>query len=546
MNAATLVRDAVADSHEDVLRRAAVDPSFMASAVDAPALIHRVGLRVARALIEAGADVNRVAEDTGLTLLNTAVLSRDEAMVRFLLSQPGVDVNLSPPPSLNPPLANAVRQQAYAIAEALLDAGATCGIRVVFPGEHSRLLLQDVAMPLALFERMLPLADMPARRDAYLSAMSAHMHTESVFEKMLTIIGRAGAPVNLMSALTVTLTAPVRLTDGISLVRLLRTYVRAGGDPCVADSMGRSLFAMVLLGHRMLSEHAHLLETTFDVNYVRPMAIDDEDVSMAPLVQMDRMRECVLMRADMLERAWAELEPFACPLAVDAHPDAITRFTGLRADAYLALAAGQSRAAIQSARGTTLRMLLRWHLKHGHLEETRVRFWGMVWAFAVIGRPVAMLRHRLRVVAAGARRLRALRDASLQPEVSDHVTSMAVECDDAMRVRLFSGSRVWDLDQSPPPRFCVDVVNFAQHMAVGHRRSLMATRPSEVEGVTLNGIVYDGVMVTAIANAYQAYKRVDPSREAWLVAPDAADWIGLRASTFTQRYHDLQAPQADA
>ena len=534
---ATVVRgllDNTPSSIANVRRMVDTDPDFITRVVDAPALLHRLQPTAVRALLEAGADVNRVDVGTGMTLLNLAVMAQDEPWVRYLLSYP-VALDLAPLPALNSPLGNAVHQRAYAIVEALLDAGATCGPLVFFPKLvppviSARLLLLDDSLSMALFERLWPFADMSARRDEYLRANLTN-------EKVIFIVRRAGAPTECLSRLLLATSTSMAATNATTLlIPLLRAFVDSGGDPCAIDSSGRSLFATVQVGFRGLTDYANMLESSFDVNYVRPHANGDDDTANAhlgPLRQLDHMRECALARAELLHIAWATMEPYARPLSEGYHPDAITRYTGLSAEEYLALA-NQPRAALVAARGITLRMLRRWYAADaggGRLGEARARFVGMLWAYAVIACPALMLKHRVHILASGSRRLRTLRNASLQSEVHDHVTNMPIEPDEAERVVVFSCSKVWDVvTQTPPPRFCIDIVNFAQHMSVRNFRMGGA--------LTLNGIVYDEKMVASLACAYRAYKRLDPSRETWLLAPDMAKFGRLRVS-FDHRFREM-------
>lgn len=517
-------------------RLASLDPGFMARVVDATALLHRLIPVAMRAMIDAGADVNVVDAGTGCTLLNAAVCARDDSAVRYLLTRPGVALDLAPPPVGNMPLANAVRMQAYDIVDALLEAGARCG-PIVYggtSGRPSRLLLQDAAMPMATFERLLPFAELPARRDAYLRAFSASLFREGVVDKVTLLVRRYGAPVGFVtSAFYAIATSPD--ASSRTLVALVRAFIASGGDPCAFDAFGRSLFAAVQCSYAALADQLDILLVTFDVNFVRPGAFDVR-ARLAHVDGLDRTREAILARADLLGLVWAAISPYAHPLP-DTHVDAITRYTGLAADAYLALRrGGGARARVAAARGVALRMLYRWYAASpdARRDEARARFWGMLCAFVVLRSPALLMWHRTRVMAAGARRLRALGGDGDVLDVLDHVTNMAVEVDDAHRVRMFCCSKVWDVGQHPAPRFCVDVVHFAQHMSMRGRP--LATRMREDKCVTLNGIEYDAGVVGALARVYLDYKaRVDPGKESWVALPASARFDALRASTFEER-----------
>jgi len=516
----------------DAVRRAiAHDDAFVARVVDARALLHHVPQAVQRELIAAGADVNVIDVHTGWTLLNAAVCERNVGWVRELLDCPGIDLDRVSFAGGNGPLANAVYLHAYDIADVLLAAGARCA-PVVYVGARRRLLVQDMAMPEGLFTRLLPLADLPARRDAYLSAFSAMLHHEGTLRKVVILGQRYGMPAEFVAiALRMLLTSPLPAVQSELPEALVRAFLDQGGDPCAMSRQGCSLFASVQRCAAMLGTQADILQMTYDV------AVEDATV-LAQVKLLDVTRERVLVCVAMLERVWGVMAPYANPLPVH-HADAVIRYTGMTAEAYVELAIHGSPRAWHAAHGRACRMLRRWYVcaPDERLAEARVRFWGMVCAFAVLRSPAVLMRHRLRVVAAGARRMRAIRQGLILEEgaeVIDHVTHMPVEVDDAGRVRMFSGAKVWDAGQHPPPRFCVDVVHFAQHVAM--RRRPLSGRAEE-ESLTLNGIVYDASVVGALGRAYVDYKaRVDPSKEAWVELPAAARWASLRASTFEARY----------
>ena len=494
------------------------DGPRMARLIDAHALLFRVPVDFQPALLAAGANVNALDPVLRTSLLNMSICHNRVDAVALLMARPDVNPNVGasrgrggcPPVALpfrNGCLGNAVRMLRYDLALALLDlpTPARTGSTFAHADGVYRPLLQDGGMPMDLFKRLLPFANMPAHRDNYLHTWFCARNegaADAAMPKVAHVMRHHGASVSFVVSATKTLCDSAK-TSRNALMSLIRAAVAGGIDPCAFDDADTSMFAVLHRCARTAVEH---------VAFVNAFVSDTRERALAV-----KGNATVL---NTVRAAWNMLELYARSLP-DEHPDAVTRFTGLDAEEYLDIArrvtdagAGAGAGAVRVASAAfqvSMRALRAWRRTHkqSRKEELFFRYAGLLWAFRVILRPSLMLEHRVRVMARAAAHMREL--GSQAGPVIDHVTGDPVEPDNAHRCVLFSPAKVWSIGRAPPQRFCVDVVNFAR--ATADRAMARAS----VEGLIMNGIHYDGASCADLMGVYRAHKaRMDPSREAWL------------------------------
>ena len=546
------------------------DQSSLVRLLDSQALIFRVPAAFQPTLLAAGVNVNAVDPSTRATLLNVAICQSRSDLVALILSRPGVDPNAAGQaagqaaayPLRNGCLGNAIRLRRYDIAEQLLNIGATVDASFVNMEGMVRPLLYDVSMDVALFERLLPFADMAQHRDVYLRFFGPRMVGEPVIaRKVELIVRRYGATVKFVVAVLKALCDNVK-TSHEAILSLLRAAMAADLDPCAFDAHGRTMFSVLHACARSEAEHrafvvaiaadAEVGEEGEDAAFALPrlprlprfaarwQAVASTEEAAASTSGRPTTTDSV---SSTIRAAWSLLEPSARVLPSE-HPDAITRFTSLSADEYLEIARKASsiararadgsggakvkaaKDAVVSAFRMAMRALSRWRTRGagGGRDGASVssqdawlfRYVGLWWAFSVILRPSRLLAHRVRVLARARARMREM------VQVVDQVTGDEVEPDDIFRCVLFSPAKVWCAysrrgagaarSLAPPPRLCVDLVNFARASAERKR--------APGQGFFLSGIHYDEESCAELMTMYYAFKaRMDPSRESWL-SPD--------------------------
>lgn len=492
-------------------------------AADACSLVFRASPELQLVLVASGIDVNARDPATGATLLNQAIVQDKVVLVSRLLVHPALDPNV-PCAHLdvlysNGCLGNAVSQQRYDIAAALLDLSARCEAEIWIdcdsPAARKVPLLNDMAMPLALFERLLPFADLPNKRSFYFKAMT--YRPDKHVDKLELLMDRCGVPPGFMTCVTRHLFVNVHKNRD-AIFRLLRAALRAGDDPCACDRDGMSVFGVLYNRSVDVSDHLENVELSFVHGALHPRLLNAHKDNAVNVLEN-------------IADAWVLLAPYAHPLPRE-HPDPIVLFTGMTAEEYLELAAERSPTRVAQRLREVVRMACR-RFSGASARRMGVRvvcaiFWLML-------RPGWLLRHRLHVLSRAAASMKELRAAlSLKPdeELLDQVIGMPVEPDAVHKCVVFKPEH--------GPNMCVDVVNFA-HYAVTRRTSL-----AKIDSITVNGVFFNASACETMKGFYRKLKvQTEPSCEGWLEPPSPERLAELRARNYIFRDSDDEDDSSD-